>query len=165
MVSIDNIFGLFSHEDKDLSGEGKTTYEDLKTSPMYYVGMYKKLVLNHINFNKKILNFFAKSSEELDIDDIKEAGEFVTYGRAWSYIQSVDLNEVAHINALKYYTDEYLSTALQLGISYFTQTEEYEKCAFLFKVSQKIKEFESKVGDEKTSAYIGGTEVKGKKEI
>ena len=164
MVSIDNIFGLFSHDDKDLSGEGKTTYEDLKTSPMYYVGMYKKLVLNHINFNKKILNFFAKSSEELDIDDIKEAGEFVTYGRAWSYIHNVDLDDVAHINALKYYSDEYLDTALQLGINYFTQCEEYEKCALLYKISQKMKTFESKVGDEKSSSYIGGTEVKGKED-
>ena len=72
MVSIDNIFGLFSHDDKDLSGEGKTTYKDLKNSPMYYVGMYKKLVLNHINFNKKVLNFFAKSNDELDINDKKK---------------------------------------------------------------------------------------------
>ena len=137
MVSIDNIFGLFSHDDKDLSGEGKTTYEDLKTSPMYYVGMYKKLVLNHINFNKKVLNFFAKSNDELDINDIKDAGEFVTYGRAWTYIQNVDLDDVAHINALKYYSDEYLDTALQLGINYFTQSEEYEKCAELIKYKER----------------------------
>ena len=141
MVSIDNIFGLFSHDDKDLSGEGKTTYEDLKTSPMYYVGMYKKLVLNHINFNKKVLNFFAKSNDELDINDIKDAGEFVTYGRAWTYIQNVDLDDVAHINALKYYSDEYLDTALQLGINYFTQCEEYEKCPLLDKSFQKLKTF------------------------
>jgi len=164
MVSIDNIFGLFSHDSGDLSGDGKTTYEDLKTSPMYYVGMYKKLVLNHINFNKKVLNFFAKSNDELDINDIKDAGEFVTYGRAWSYIQNVDLDDVAHINALKYYSDEYLDTALQLGINYFTQSEEYEKCALLYKISQKLKTFEPKVGDEKSSAYIGGTEVKGKRD-
>jgi hypothetical protein len=164
MVSIDNIFGLFSHDDDDISRGKTTTYKDLKTSPMYYVGMYKKLVLNHINFNKKVLNFFAKSNDELDINDIKEAGEFVTYNRAWSYIQNVDLEEDAHIIALKYYSDEYLDTALQLGINYFTQIEEYEKCALLYKISQKLKTFKSKVGDEKTSAYIGGTEVKGKKD-
>ena len=149
MVSLDNIFGLFSHEDDDLSVDSKTTYEDLKSSPVYYVGMYKKLVLNHINFNKKVLTFFKKSNEELDIDEIKEAGEFVTYSRAWSYIKSVDLNEQAHIDALKYYSDEYLITSLELGINYFTQTEEYEKCAFLLKLVKKSKSFESKVGGEK----------------
>ncbi len=141
MVSLDNIFGLFSHDDNNLSKDNKTTYEDLKNSPMYYIGMYKKLVLNHINFNKKVLNFFAKSNEELDINDIKEAGEFVTYNRAWGYIKNVDLDEDTHIIALKYYSDEYLDTALQLGINYFTQSEEYERCALLHKLSQKLKTF------------------------
>ena len=164
MVSIDNIFGLFSHENDDLSSDGKTSYEDLKSTPMYYVGMYKKLILNHINFNKKVLNFFKKSNEELDVEDIKEAGEYVTYNRAWNYIKSVDLSEASHIDALKYYSDEYLDTALQLGISYFTQTEEYERCAILLKIINKVKSFPSKVGDEKSSAYIGGTEVREEKD-
>jgi len=146
MVSIDNIFGLFSHDSDDLSIDGKTTYDDLKSSPVYYVGMYKKIVLNHINFNKKVLTFFKKSNKELDIDEIKEAGELVTYGRAWSYIKSVDLNETSHIDALKYYSDEYLDTSLDLGIHYFTQSEEYEKCAFLLKIKNKSQSFESKVG-------------------
>ena len=51
--NLDEIFGLFSHDDNDISN-GKTSYQDLKSSPIYYVGMYKKLILNHINFNKKV---------------------------------------------------------------------------------------------------------------
>ena len=144
--NLEDIFGLFSHEDDDLSNGGTTTYVDLKNSPVYYIGMYKKLVLNHINF---------------DIEDIKEAGEHVTYNRAWSYIKNVDLREDAHINALKYYSDEYLGTALKLGISYFTQTEQYERCAFLLKISKKMKSLESKVGVDNPSSYIGGTGIKG----
>jgi len=142
MVSLDNIFGLFSHEDGDLSSDGKTSYDDLKTSPLYYVGMYKKLVLNHINFNKKVLKFFRDANEELDIDDIQEAGECVVYNKAWEYIQNVDLSETTHINALKHYSDEYLTTSLELGISYFTQTEEYEKCSLLFKILEKSRSFQ-----------------------
>ena len=53
MTNLDNIFGLFSYSD-DLP-TGKTSYEDLKSSPIYYIGMYKKLILNHINFNKKVI--------------------------------------------------------------------------------------------------------------
>ena len=140
MVSIDNIFGLFSHDDKDLSGEGKTTYEDLKTSPMYYVGMYKKLVLNHINFNKKVIKFFKESNEELDIEDVENAGEFVVYNRAWHYIQNVDINVEEHVIAIEKYTDEYLDTALKLGIHFFEEYEEYEKCALLKQILDKSKE-------------------------
>jgi len=145
MATLDNIFGLFSHDENDLSAD-RTTYEDLKSSPMYYVGMYKKLILNHINFNKKVLSFFKKANEEFDILDIKEAGEFVTYKRAWSFIQNVDIDDVSHINALKYYSDEYLDTALELGINFFQQEEEYEKCAILLKILKKAKSLQSKVG-------------------
>jgi hypothetical protein len=147
MKDLDNIFGLFSHKDTDISIDGKTDFSELKSSPMYFVGMYKKLILNHINFNKKVLNFFRKSNAELDVNDIKEAGEYVTYGRAWGYIKGVDLNETSHINALKYYSDEYLSTALELGINYFQHQEEYERCAVLLKILNKVKSFSSKVGD------------------
>jgi|TARA_B110000967_G_scaffold148645_1_gene152283 hypothetical protein len=145
MATLDNIFGLFSHDENDLSTD-RTTYEDLKSSPMYYVGMYKKLILNHINFNKKVLSFFKKANEEFDILDIKEAGEFVTYKRAWSFIQNVDIDDVSHIDALKYYSDEYLDTALELGINFFQQEEEYEKCAILLKILKKAKSLQSKVG-------------------
>lgn len=148
MVNLENIFGLFSHDNEDLSDGVKITYDDLKKSPMYYVGMYKKLILNHINFNKKVLTFFSKSNQEFDIKDIKDAGEYVTYNRAYGFIKDVNLEEETHIQALKFYSDEYLSTALNLGINYFTETEEYEKCAFLFKLDKVVKSFESKVGDE-----------------
>ncbi len=159
--NLEDIFGLFSHDNEDLSKGEKVSYDELKSSPVYYIGMYKKLVLNHINFNKKVLTFFKNSNGEFDIDDIKEAGEHVTYNRAWSYIKNVDLREDAHINALKYYSDEYLGTALKLGISYFTQTEQYERCVFLLKVSKKMKSLESKVGVDNPSSYIGGTGIKG----
>tara|TARA_R110001592_G_scaffold24896_2_gene95315 strand:+ start:2932 stop:3381 length:450 start_codon:yes stop_codon:yes gene_type:complete len=148
MDDLSNIFGLFSHEDEDISSS-KTSYEDLKSSPMYYVGMYKKLILNHINFNKKVLSFFKKANEEFEISDIKEAGEFVTYNRAYEFIKNIDLKNTEHIKSINYYKDEYLDTSLKLGISFFQQHEEYEKCAFLLKIMNKSKSLQSKVGDEK----------------
>lgn len=146
MGNLDDIFGLFSHGDNDLSTDNKTTYIDLKSSPVYYVGMYKKLILNHINFNKKVLSFFKKANEEFNIEDIKEAGEFVTYNRAYTYIKKLDVEDEAHIEAIQHYTDEYLDTSLELGINFFQQCEEYEKCAFLLQVLNKSKSLQSKVG-------------------
>ena len=148
MGNLENIFGLFSHDDDDLSTEGKTTYIDLKSSPVYYVGMYKKLILNHINFNKKILTFFKKANKDLNIEDIKEAGEFVAYNRAYTYIKNLDLEDHTHIEAIQHYTDEYLDTSLELGINFFQQHEEYEKCAFLLKILDKSKYLQSKVGPQ-----------------
>jgi len=140
MVNLDNIFSLFGSND-DLDGrDDTTTLIDFKNTPVYWVGMYKKLILNHINFNKKIIKFFKKSNEELDMEDIKEAGEFVTYNRAWSYIKKIDTNNKEHTKAINTYSDEYLDTSLKLGINFFIETEEYEKCAHLQKILNSFSE-------------------------
>ena len=142
MINIDNIFSLFS-ANENLEGENTVVHVDFSQTPIYWIGMYKKLVLNHINFNKKVLKFFKESNQELDVEDMKDAGEFVVYHRAWHYIQNVDIDIEEHVIAIKKYTDEYLDTALKLGISFFEQHEEYEKCALLKRILDKSKEFQS----------------------
>ena len=140
MVNLDHIFHLFSSND-DLQGiANDKAFVDFKNTPTYWVGMYKKLILNHINFNKKIIKFFQKSNKELDLGDVKEAGEFVTYNRAWSYIKKIDLEKKEHIKGIKVYADEYLDTALKLGISFFIETEQYERCAHLQKILNTLSE-------------------------
>lgn len=140
MINLNNIFSLFS-ANEELDGVNSEVQIDFSQTPIYWIGMYKKLVLNHINFNKKVLKFFKESNQELDIEDMKDAGEFVVYHRAWHYIQNVNIDVEEHIIAINKYTDEYLDTALKLGISFFEQHEEYEKCAHLKKILDKSKEF------------------------
>jgi hypothetical protein len=139
-INIENIFGLFTSND-ELDNGGDTVFFDFKNTPVYWIGMYKKLILNHVNFNKKITKFFEEANKELDIEEVKEAGEFVTYNRAWSYIKNIDINHKDHISAIEKYCDEYLDISLKLGISFFEQLEEYEKCALLKQVLDKSKEF------------------------
>tara|TARA_R110002153_G_scaffold126589_1_gene273967 strand:- start:2960 stop:3382 length:423 start_codon:yes stop_codon:yes gene_type:complete len=137
-INIDNFFDLLS-DDSDVGSDD--VYIDFKNTPVYWIGMYKKLILNHINFNKKVVEFFKEANEELDSDDVKEAGEFVVYNRAWSYIQKIDVNKKDHINAIEKYCDEYLDISLKLGILFFEQSEEYEKCALLKHILDKSQEF------------------------
>ena len=55
MVDIDNIFSLFGEYD-DLDGNSNSnTLIDIKSTSLYKVGMFKKVILNHVNFNKKII--------------------------------------------------------------------------------------------------------------
>ena len=140
MINLDNKFHLFGPDDNFDGVDNGTTYMDFKNTPTYWVGMYKKLILNHINFNKKIVKFFQKSDKDLDLNDVKEAGEFVTYNRAWSYIKKIDMSNKEHIKGIKVYADEYLDTALKLGISFFIETEEYERCAHLQKILDSLSE-------------------------
>lgn len=139
MPNLDKIFDLFS-ANEELDGINSTIQIDFTQTPIYWIGMYKKLVLNHINFNKKVLQFFKQSNQELDVEDMKDAGEFVVYNRAWHYIQNVNIDNKEHIIALEKYSDEYLDTALKLGISFFEQHEQYERCALLKKILDKVEE-------------------------
>tara|TARA_B100000768_G_scaffold84381_1_gene79764 strand:+ start:4869 stop:5285 length:417 start_codon:yes stop_codon:yes gene_type:complete len=138
-MNLSKIFELFN-ENERIEDEDKNPYVDFKSSPLYWVGMYKKLVLNNSNFNKKIVKFFKDSDEDLDVDEMSEAGEFITYQRAWDYIKSINLKDEYHIKVLKKSSDEYLDMTLKLGIMYFEKREMYENCALLKKILDKIEE-------------------------
>jgi len=132
MINLDNIFSLFS-ANEELDGVNSEVQIDFSQTPIYWIGMYKKLVLNHINFNKKVLKFFKESNRELDVEDMKDAGEFVVYHRAWHYIQNVNIDNEEHVIAIEKYTDEYLDTALKLGISSLNNMKNMKNVRFLKK--------------------------------
>ncbi len=140
MINMTNIFGLFSNDEglEGLDGVNNSkTLIEFKKTPMYHVGMYQKLIANHINFNTKVLKFFKSTNQEFDIEDIKEAGEYVVYNRAWSYISNVKLKDKGYINAIKHYSNENFHISLDMGIAHFQNEELYERCALLLKIKKK----------------------------
>ena len=141
MIDMTNIFGLFVPGEELDGTKTATNRDEVKTKPIFHVGMYKKLIQNHINFNNKVLNFFKQSNQEFDINDIKEAGEYVVYNRAWSYISNVDIKNKGYIDALKHYSDDEFYASLDMGIKFFQQDELYERCAFLLKIKKKSLKF------------------------
>lgn len=138
MLNLDNLFNLFPPKDMI---ENDDIHIDFTESPTYYLGMWKKIILNHINFNKKILQFFKKTSDEFDIQDVAEAGTHVVFNRAWYYLKSIDIKNDDHIKSIKDYKDDYLETSLELGIKHFQKIEEYEKCAHILKVLKTSQKF------------------------
>ena len=137
MIDMTNIFGLFvPGEQLDGTNTAKT-FNELREKPIFHVGMYKKLILNHLNFNAKVLNFFKETNQEFDVKDIKEAGEYVVFNRAWSYISNVNIKNKGYIDALKHYSDEQFHATLDMGIEFFQKDELYERCAFLLKIKKK----------------------------
>ena len=131
MLNLENLFNLFTPE--DLRKENKT-HLDFENQPLYFCGMWKKLILNHINFSKKVANFFKQSNGEFDISDIREAGKFVAFNRAWSYLNKLDLNKDDHILTILSYSNEEFIATLEMGLKHFTECEEYEKCAKILKI-------------------------------
>lgn len=143
-VDKDKIFDLFSPSDDDNkkstdSSEMGYLIEDYKKHPLFWVGMFKKLIYNHKIFSKKVIQFFEKMNEELDLFDVENAGEFVAYNRAWYWIEQVDPSNNTHQEAIHFHSDETLLSSVKFAISYFEEQEEYEKCAHLKKIQDLIK--------------------------
>ena len=141
-MNIDKIFNLFNGDEPESLREKAQQVDillDYKNHPLFWVGMFKKLVQNHQVFNDQLLKFFDKLDEGLDIVDIDRAGEFVVFNRAYDYIQKVDPDNLVCQEALYRFADIHLKISLELSINYFQEVEEYEKCDHLKKNLEFIK--------------------------
>jgi len=127
---------FFSHFIDNPSSTSKdeliTSYSDFYNNPIFKLGMFKKLVFNHVNFNKKMLFSLLNSvSGENDKESlkIKEISEIMIYNKAYSHLEEVDLKAEDNQNYIRQASDEELLTACKLAIRFFEEREEYEKCA------------------------------------
>jgi hypothetical protein len=142
MIDPERIFGLFSAlQNNDGVGEALETYIDIKDTPEYKVGMFTRIIMDHLNFNHKVAEFFSKAHDDLEEEDITLAGEFVVYHRGWYYIKDIDLKDKRHWYAVEKMSNLKTLTAIDLSIHYFEEVEDYEKCAHLLKISKAIETF------------------------
>ena len=139
-MDINKIFGMFGEgEDKQpiYSKEDLETMkklEDFKETPMFKIGMFKKLIFNHISYKDKVISLFKNVKPELEVWELEEAGEHITFERGWDYISQCKLNDERWESCLIVAHDLEFETAIKLTINYFQGIEEYEKCAYLKKI-------------------------------
>ena len=90
MLDISKIFSLFSNnEELDGSTVEITSFSDLLSTPIYWLGMFKKLISNCDTFTKKFLINMSNEAE-LDISEREEAYKLIAYNRAYNYILNID---------------------------------------------------------------------------
>jgi NAD+--asparagine ADP-ribosyltransferase len=142
-VDINKIFNLFNDKEPESLKEKAEVIDvllkDYQNHPLFWVGMFKKLIHNHTTFNTQLLKFFNDLDEGLNKVDVDKAGEYIIFTKSWDYIKKIDPNNLQHQEALYHFTDDYLKTAIELSISYFQEQEEYEKCSHLKKNLDFIK--------------------------
>jgi hypothetical protein len=69
-MDVNKIFGLFGGQEEnpkpDFDHENDMSYllEDFKNHPLFWVGMFKKLIHNHRTFSKKVIGFFSRMDED-----------------------------------------------------------------------------------------------------
>tara|TARA_B110000211_G_scaffold59764_1_gene67251 strand:+ start:3592 stop:4017 length:426 start_codon:yes stop_codon:yes gene_type:complete len=139
MIDKDKIFELFGspiNEEEDFINIASTMLDE----PFNKIGMFTKLIINHIIFHQKLSKFLSKESNmAIDLEDTKKASAFAIFNRAWFYIKKIDLKNKSDLEAVvKFKKEPFLST-LNEAIEYFEEVEEYEKCAKLLEI-KKLKE-------------------------
>ena len=155
MINKDNIFNLFPDPDDIPDDSLAADAEILITESAHYrVGMFTKLIMNQKNFVRTVENFFTRAGKEFDKEEHNQHSKFVVYNRAWHYIRGVDLNEREHLADIVISDIYDLAYALQLAIKYFEGTEEYEKCAHMFKIQKFLEEFEATDIDDSTMTAL-----------
>ena len=112
---------------------------DFKDHPYYWVGMFRKIMLNYDVFSKKFISLFREDGSEIDTADIEKAGEHFVYERAWEYISKLNITIPIHLNILIQYKDPVLIKNLNKTLLHFQDSEEYEKCAFILKLIEELK--------------------------
>jgi hypothetical protein len=145
MIDKNKLFSLFGSSDDDDFDEKKSIREFEKLveeeleQPMNKLGMFVKLIINHLVFHQKLKKFLDKeSSGAIDLETTKEAASFAVFNRAWHYVKDLDLKNKNHCKAVMDYKSGPLKQTLGEAILYFEEMEEYEKCAFLHTI-QKLK--------------------------
>jgi hypothetical protein len=139
-INLDNIFSLFSPEG-EIGKDNEKVFIALTQSPIYLIGMYKKLVLNYVVSSRKIVESLRILNPQLDPQDIAEAGDHLFFSKAYLYIKSIELDNPEHIVALEKLSDDDLVFTLKYGIKYFEREEQYEKCHYLKEILKKVEEF------------------------
>lgn len=111
---------------------------DFKDHPYYWVGMFRKIMLNYDSYSKKFISLFREDGSQVDTADIERAGEHFVYERAWEYINKLDITIPLHLSSLSQFRDPVLIKNLNKTLLHFQDSEEYEKCAHILKLIEAL---------------------------
>jgi hypothetical protein len=139
-MDLNKIFSMFD------DGDSKDTDEvsllvDFSDHPLYWISGFNKIINNYVFFTQYITKNFNNISPELNQEEIDTIGVTLLFNRSWEYIKRLNLDNPFHIDCLKIKSTESLNDSLEAAILFFEKIEEYEKCAFLKNIQDKVKDF------------------------
>jgi hypothetical protein len=133
MIPKEKIFNLFD------SPNTLDIHENFMDNPYTKIGMFNKIIINNKIFLQKLKSSLSRAKKVYSEEDVNRYTEFVTFNRAFFYINQIDISNNTHTDALMCYNPEQLIYNLDQSILYFEGNEDYEKCAHLFKIKNSLK--------------------------
>jgi len=140
-MDLNKIFNLFNNEDDQSINDDTLLLVDFSEHPLFWISGFNKILDNHLFFKKYTVKTFKNISPDVDIDALEQAGERLMFEKAWNYIKDIDLNKPFHVECIKNKASKSFIENLQVSIQHFVEFEEYEKCALLKHIEDKVNEF------------------------
>ena len=138
-MDLNRIFNTF---DKEYNTNDETSLlVDFSEHPLFWIGGFNKIINNHLFFKQYTIKTFKNISPDINIEELEKAGEELMFRKAWNYIKSINLDKTFHVECIKLKADEQFMDNLQTSVLFFEAFEEYEKCALLKGIQDKVKEF------------------------
>lgn len=137
-MDFSHIFSLF---DDQQNYDETSLLIDFSEHPLFWVSGFNKLLSNHLFFKKYTVKTFKNLSPDINIEELEKAGEELMFRKAWDYIKNIDLNKALHVECIKVKANEEFIEHLKLTIQFYEPLEEYEKCALLKSIQNKVEEF------------------------
>ena len=106
--------------------------------------LYRLNKFNEIDYieyyllNGQFLSITTSYDSDYDIESTKEASEFTVYSRAYSYLSKIDPKDKKNIKVINSFDPKAIKKSLNTLLDYFISTEEYERCAHIHKILEKI---------------------------
>jgi len=128
VMDINRIFNSFAESEDNIVAI------DFTEHPTYLLGLFKKLIINHINFKVKNIEFLSKLDPEISPENIGIIGDIIIFNRAFFHLSRINISNEAHVQIIEQNYSPQLMNALNMAISFFESREEYEKCAHILKI-------------------------------
>jgi hypothetical protein len=134
-MNINKIFNLFKSSEEP---EEVISQIDLSESPIIWIGMFKRLIVNYETFAHQIIKFLGETSPDLDTAEVERASSYMVYSRAYDNLSRLNLQDTTHLDCLKLSSDDIFKQTLNSALSYYEALEEYEKCIHIKQIQDIV---------------------------
>jgi len=139
-MNINSLFNLFNNDYNDPQDDESSLLMDFSEHPLYWISGFNKVISNHLFFTKFTAKMFKDASPDLDLEEMEKVGEQLMFAKAWEFIKNIKLDNIFHVDCLKNKASEDFIDNVIITINFYESLEEYEKCAHLKNIENKLKE-------------------------
>jgi len=127
----DSIFSLFDSESENPSETPTKEITNLSEHPYVLMGLFTKMILKGEAAIKNSVDFLKAINPDVDIDNVKELNTYMVFTNGFAHLQKLTLEDPKHQETLLQQANDEFILACNKSIQYFSDLEEYEKCAYI----------------------------------